>query len=36
MKKEYEKTLVTQFAGGIDVVIDYLWGEREDRDRCYR
>src|SRR6202012_1344200 len=25
--KEYEDMLVEQFAGGIDVVIDYLWGE---------
>ena len=25
--KEYEKMLVEQFADGIDVVIDYLWGE---------
>ncbi len=25
--KEYEKTLVEQFADGINVVIDYLWGE---------
>lgn len=25
--KEYEKALEEQFANGIDVVIDYLWGE---------
>jgi NADPH:quinone reductase-like Zn-dependent oxidoreductase len=25
--KEYEKALVEEFSGGIDIVIDYLWGE---------
>jgi len=25
--KEYEQALIAQFARGIDVVIDYLWGE---------
>lgn len=26
-EKQYEKTLIAEFAHGIDVVIDYLWGE---------
>jgi NADPH:quinone reductase-like Zn-dependent oxidoreductase len=25
--QEYEAALIEQFAGGIDVVVDYLWGE---------
>jgi NADPH:quinone reductase-like Zn-dependent oxidoreductase len=25
--KQYERALMAEFAGGIDVVIDYLWGE---------
>jgi NADPH:quinone reductase-like Zn-dependent oxidoreductase len=30
--KEYEKVLVEQFADGIDVVIDYLWGESREEN----
>jgi NADPH:quinone reductase-like Zn-dependent oxidoreductase len=25
--KQYEQELIAEFAGGIDIVIDYLWGE---------